>query len=226
MRNAKIGKLLVTMVLCGTMIWTACTTAWIGEAEQIVAALLPAVANLIALVAALQGKSVSAADLQTIESTGAQAEADLQLMQSLIGQYQKADASAQPGLLNQIQAAMSAVQSSLNGLLPALHIEDAATQAKITAVVGILLSEVQSIAAIVPVVNPNASSRPEAAGMMAVAAKQTPRKPPLTASEFVVSYNAMMTAKTGDGGLDRATAGLKIHVHGKFARWASAGILK
>jgi hypothetical protein len=36
----------------------------------------------------------------------------------------------------------------------------------------------------------------------------------------------MMTAKTGDGGLDRATAGLKIHVHGKFARWASAGILK
>jgi hypothetical protein len=221
MRNAKIGKALLAVVLCGTMIWTACSTAWIGEAEQIVAALMPAVANLIALVAALQGKSVSAADLQTIENAGAQAEADLQLMQSLIAQYQKANASAQPGLLNQIQAAMSAVQSSLNGLLPALHIEDAATQAKITAVVGILLSEVQSIAAIVPVVNPNASQ-----GMIAVAARQTPREPPLTASEFVVSYNALMTAKTGDAGLDRATSGLRIHVHGKFARWASAGILK
>ena len=57
-------------------------------------------------------------------------------MQSLINQYEKADAAAQPGLLNQIRAAMNAVQTTLNGLLPALHIQDVATQAKITAVVG------------------------------------------------------------------------------------------
>ncbi len=54
---------------------------------------------------------------------------------------------------------LSAVQSTLNGILPALHIKDAATQAKITAVVGILLSEVQSVAAIVPLVNPSAAGR-------------------------------------------------------------------
>jgi len=41
---------------------------------------------------------------------GTQVGADLQLMQSLITQYQTADASAQPGLLNQIQSATSAVQ--------------------------------------------------------------------------------------------------------------------
>ena len=46
------------------------------------------------------------------------------------------------------------MQANLQGLLPALHIQDAATQAKITAVVGIVLSEVQSLAAIVPLVNP------------------------------------------------------------------------
>jgi len=34
--------------------------------------------------------------------------------------------------------------------LSALHIKDAATQAKITAVIGFLLSEVQSLAAILP----------------------------------------------------------------------------
>jgi len=39
-------------------------------------------------------------------------------------------------------------------------------------------------------------------GMMAVAAKQVKKQPPLTASEFVSSYNATMTAKTGDEGLD------------------------
>ena len=214
-------KTLVTAVLCGILLWTACSTAWIGEAEQIVAALIPAVANLVTLAAALQGKSVSAADLQTIQNAGAQAGADLQLMQSLITQYQKADAAAQPGLLNQIQAAMSAAQSSLNGLLPALHIKDASTQAKITAVVGVLLSEVESVAAIVPLVNAGASP-----GMMTLAAKQAKKRAPLTASEFVTSYNATMTAKTGNVDLDHAATGMTIHLHGKFARWASAGFLK
>jgi len=221
MKKAGIGKVLMAVVLCGTLMWTACSTAWIGEAEQIVAALIPATANLVTLVATLQGRNVSAADLQVIQSAGAQAGADLELMQSLITQYQKADAAAQPGLLNQIQAAMSAVQATLNGLLPALHIEDAATQTKIATVIGIVLSEVQSVAAIVPLLNASASP-----GMMDVAAKQVGKQPPLTANEFVASYNATMTAKTGNAELDHAAAGLRIHLHGKFARWASAGILK
>jgi hypothetical protein len=221
MKKVGEGKVWLAVVLCGTMMWTACSTAWIGDAEQIVAALIPATANLVALVATLQGKSISAADLQTIQTAGAQAGTDLQLMQSLITQYQKADAAAQPGLLNQIQAAMSAVQATLNGLLPALHIKDAATQAKITAVIGILLSEVESVAAVVPLVDVSAS--PE---MMTMAAKQVKKQPPLTASEFVGSYNATMTAKTGNAALDHATAGMRIHVHQKVVRWASAGWLK
>jgi hypothetical protein len=221
MKRVALGQVLLAAVLCGAVLWTACSTAWMSEAEQIVAALIPATANLVTLVATLQGKNVSAADLQTIQSAGAQAGADLQLMQSLITQYQKADAAAQPGLLSQIQVAMGAVQSTLNGVLPALHIKDAATQAKITAVIGILLSEVQLVAAIVPLVNASASP-----GIMAMAAKQVRKQPPLTASAFVNSYNATITAKTGNTELDHATAGLRIHVHEKFARWASAGLLK
>jgi len=221
MKKAGIGKTLVAVVLCGTLMWTACSTAWVGEAEQIVAALIPAVANLVTLVATLEGKDVSAADLQTIQSAGAEAGADLQLMQSLVEEYQKADAAARPGLLNQIQAAMNAVQSTLSGLLPALHLKDAATQAKVTAVVGILLAEVQSVAAIVPLDNASASP-----GMMTLAVKQVAKQPLLTAGEFVDSYNATMTAKTGNFELDHAAAGMRIHLHGKFARWASAGYLK
>jgi hypothetical protein len=221
MKKAGIGKALMAAVLCGTMMWTGCSTAWISEAEQIVSALIPAVANLVTLVGTLEGKSLSAADLQTIESAGSQAGADLQLMQTLIVAYQKADAAGQPGLLNQIQVAMNAVQATLNGLLPALHIEDAVTQTKVTAVIGILLSEVESVAAIVPLADPDASP-----GMTARAAKQMKRQPPLSASEFVASYNSTLTAKTGNAALDYAAAGLRIHLHGKVARWASAGILK
>jgi hypothetical protein len=211
----------LALVLCLTIAMAGCSTSWIATAEQIVSALIPAAANIVALVAALQGKSVSASDLQTIQNAGSQAGADLQLIESLIAAYQQADEASKPGILNQIQNAINAVQGNLQGLLPALHIKDAATQTKITAVVGILLAEVQSLAAIVPLVNPNASVR-----MMAMAREQTKKQPPLSASAFVASYNATLTAKTGNPDLDRATAGLKIHVHGKAERWATAGVLK
>jgi hypothetical protein len=220
MNRSGIRKVLVA-VLGSVLMWTACSTAWVSEAEQIVAALMPAVANLVTLVATLQGKNVSAADLRTIQSAGAEAGADLQVMSALIAQYEKADAAAQPGLLNQIQAAMSAVQTKLNGLMPALHITDAATRAKVGAVVGLMVSELESMAAIVPLARGGASQ-----GMVRMAAKQAKQRAPLTANEFVGSYNSVMAAKTGDAEFDRATAGLRIHLHGKFERWASGGWLK
>ena len=220
-KKSDIGKGLVAVVLSGILVWTACSTAWVSEAEQIIEVLIPATANIVTLVATLEGKNVSASDLQTIQNAGTQAGADLQLMQSLIAAYEKADASAQPGLLSQIQAALNAVQLTLNGVLPALHIKDTATQAKLTAVIAIVLSEVQSMAAIVPLVNSSASP-----AMMTMAARQAQKQPTLTASQFVSSYNATMTAKTGNVDLDHAASGLRIHAHGKFDRWASAGLLK
>lgn len=211
----------MAVVLCGTMTWMGCSTAWISEAEQIVAALIPAAANILTLVTALRGQSVSAEDLKTIQSADSQVGSDLQLIGSLLTAYQKADAASQPGLLNQIQAATGAVQSSLGGLLPALHIQDEATQAKVSAVIGLVLSEVESLTAIVPLVNPSASPV-----MMAMAAKQAKKQPPLTANEFVASYNATIAAKTGNAALDHATARMRIHMHGKLARYASMEMLK
>ncbi len=220
MKTSGVLKLLAVLV-CGMLSWTACSTTWISEAEQIVAILIPATANLVTLAATVDGKSISAADLQEIQNAGKQAGDDLQLMQQLITQYETADASAQPGLLNQIQVAAGTVQASLNGLLPALHIKDAATQAKISAVVGILLSEVQSLEAMVPVVKSTSSP---AMRMMAV--RQAPKQLPLTANEFVKSYNATLTAKSGNASLDHATSALRVHSHARFERWASAGRLE
>jgi hypothetical protein len=220
-RNNKLGKIGLALLLSVTMIWSGCSTNWIAEAEQIVEALIPAAANIVALVAALQGKNVSATDLQTIQNAGTQAGADLQLIQSLITAYQQADAATQPGILNQIESAINAVEGNLQGLLPALHIKDAATQTKISAVIGLVLSEVQSLAALVPVVNPNASP-----AAIATAVKQTKKQPPLSASEFVKSYNRTLTAKTGNAELDRVTAKLEIHLHGKVERVVTAGVLK
>jgi len=89
--------------------------------------------------------------------------------------------------------------------------------------VGIVLSEVQSLAAIVPIV--------KGAGFSQVSQNRRDLghptvKAPLSANEFVASYNATMTAKTGNAALDRATAGLRIHSHGTLVRWGTAGVLK
>jgi hypothetical protein len=221
MKRATRSQAVGSILLCVTLMWTSCSTAWISEAEQIVAVLIPATGNLMAVVMALKGNGVSAADLKAIQSAGSQAEADLQLLGSLIAEYQRADATAKPGLLTQIQALMTTVGSNLNGILPGLQIKDAATQAKVTAVVGILVMELQSMASIIPLVSANASQ-----GMVLMEEKQMKKQAPLTANEFVSSYNATMTAKTGNPNLDRAVSGLRIHLHGKLARLASGGLLK
>jgi len=216
LKSSKGARAAMAVVLCLTIGLAGCSTAWIGEAEEIVAAMLPAAANLLTLVAALEGKTVSATDLQTIQNAGSQAGADLQLIQSLIAAYEKADATAQPGILNQIESAIEAAQGSLQSLLPALHIKDAATQAKISAVVGILLSEVESLAAVVPLVKAQGAA---ASGQGAEVSQKAGglTRPPLSAQEFVISYNAAMTAKTGNADVDKVTAGLKIHEHGKLS---------
>lgn len=224
----RFGQFWLALVLCMTVIWSACSTAWIGEAEQIVAALIPAASNIVALVAAMEGKNVSAGDLAAIQNAGAQAGADLQLIQSLIAAYQNADEAAKPGILNQIQIAINAVQGNLQGLLPGLHIKDAATQAKVTAVIGIVLAEVESLAAVVPLVQGNLAAALRAADSRGRLSLQSVvhTRAPLSANEFVASYNSTLTARTGNAALDRATAALKIHLHGKVERWASAGVLK
>jgi hypothetical protein len=226
------GRAGLAVLLCLTIALAGCSLDWIGEGEEIVAVLIPATTNLVALVEALEGKTVSTADVQLIQSAGTQAGADLQLIQALIAAYQKADAAAQPGILSQIQTAIGTVQANLEGLLPALHIKDAATQAKITAVVGVLLAEVQSLAAMVPgsggggqgPQNPQVSQNRRDLGHPGAISGHP--KPALSAREFVASYNATLAAKTGNADLDRATTRLKIHEHGKLERWATAGMVR
>lgn len=230
------GRTMLTVMLGFSVVMAGCSNSWVDEAEQISAALIPAAANLVTLVAALQGHSVSAQDLTTIQNAGTQAGADLQLVQSLVNAYQKADAAAQPGILSQIQSALNAAQGNLQGILPALHIKDAATQAKITAVLGILISEVQSLAAVVPLVQGPAVARarivaPESqdshsASAMGVETTVGHELTPLSARDFVKSYNSVMTAKSGNPSLDSSTRASQVHLHGAAVRWISGGVLQ
>lgn len=195
----------LALVLCFTMMGATCNTSWISQAEEIVAALVPAAANVLALVAAFEGKTISGPDLLLIQNAGQEAQKDLQQISALIQAYQSAEAGAKPGILSQITTIANLVQQNLTAVLPALHIKDAATFTKITAVIGIVISEVQSLAAIIPIVT--GASSPAA---LAIAIKQAPKTAPLSGKDFRNSFNAVMHARTGSALVDNAAAGLKI----------------
>ena len=213
----------VAGILCALLTCTACSTSWIAEAEQIVGALIPAIANVISLVTAVEKSDVASAEVPQVQKAGAQAEADLELLRSLIAEYQEADAAEQANVLGQIQSELTGVQLNLKELLPAVHIEDAATQAKVTALVGVVLSEVQAMAAILPAGN---AEKDGAAGMVTIFGARNNDMKPLKAQEFASSYNAIMKARSGNVELDHVAAGLEIHPRRRVARWASAGWLR
>lgn len=229
-RRMRAGRMMLAMVAGVSLILSGCSTNWVDDAEQIVAALIPATANLVTLVTTLQGRSIAAEDLEKVQSAGKEAEADLELIQSLIAAYRKAGESARVGILNQIESGLNAAKTDLAGLVAALHIKDAATQAKITAVVGIVLAEVQSLEAVVQALRisregPAVARRSVGSGQ-AVTASNSSKAVPLAARDFIHSYNSTLTAKTGNAELDRAAGGLQLHRHGVVARWASGGVLQ
>jgi hypothetical protein len=220
----KISEQVALALLAGTMIiGSSCSKNWIAEARDILAVLIPAATNLVTLVAALQGKGASPADLSTIETGGTQAAADLQVIEALIRAYESAEQTAKPGILNQIQSAIGAAQGNLQGLMLGLRIKDVATRAKILAIVGLLQSELQSLATLVPIVQGEGAGVRSEAALARISGRT---KAPLRANEFVKSYNSVMAARTGNAALDRATAGIAIHLHSRMQRVASAGVLQ
>jgi hypothetical protein len=216
MRN-NWGRIALALLLGLTMIGSGCSTNWVQQGQEIIAVLMPAAANLVILVATVQGKEISAEDFAVVQRAGSEVGADLTLVQDLIGAYESADQKAKQRILNQIQSALQAAQENLQGLMLGLHIKDESTRVKVTAIVGILLAEVQALAAILPVVQgQGAGTRGQGAEVNAQGARARGQgtalrgKKPMSAGEFSNSYNAIITAKTGRAELDDVSDGLKL----------------
>ena len=150
MGEKALGRGTLAMILSVTMMWSGCSTNWIKQAREIVSVLIPASTNVVMLAAALQGKSVPADELATVEKAGTEVAADLQLIGVLLEAYETADEASKPGILKHIQNVISVTEKNLQEVMQGMHIKDPDAQSKIRSVVGILLAEVQSLAAILP----------------------------------------------------------------------------
>ncbi|MGH9325432.1 MAG: hypothetical protein ACRD2B_01885 [Terriglobia bacterium] len=191
-------RFLVVPVLALAMLVGACGAAqWVKVAQQILPVVLPMVTNLVTAVGLLQGKTVSAADLNSITQSANQVCSDLNLVGQLISQYQS---SPNVTTVEKINTVIAEVNSNLNALLPALHISDPATIQKIAAIVTLVSSEVNSLEQLLPTVS---------AGKLT--ARQAAIPAPLNAGELKKQYNAIVTRTTANPQVNRAFAGATLN---------------
>jgi hypothetical protein len=143
----KILALVLAVAMCGV----GCTDNWIKIAIADLPVLTQMALNIATLVTTLNGQSISAQDAQVVQNISAQASRDLSLLDTLYNQY-KANPSA--GTLAGIQNAITDLNASLPAILNAAHIANPTLSARIVAAVNLILTTVNSFAALLPSTGP------------------------------------------------------------------------
>ena len=191
----KLKRSILAGVLAVTLCATACSTSWVSQAIAITNALLPVAVNVIQLVTAMQGAGASSTDVALAQKWATAVSADLTVVQTALNQYNKAAAADKPGFLSKLNDALQVASGDLATLLPALHITNPQTQAKVTAMVGLVGAEVSAIEALVGAAQGKTSITRGASKVM-------------DAASFKAAYKTVVKAPTGYAPLDQATTGL------------------
>ena len=181
----KVSKGILAVVLSCCLILVGCSTAWIQTAISDIPVIVQVVTSILQLVSAAQGHGADPAMIAQVQNIGQQAQSDLQLLNSLVSQYQSASATAKPGLLNEIDTAITTAQANLTQILVAFHVTDPALQATIAGAVGLALSTLMEIQSLIPP-PPTATAK-----RLAVSAKAVK---PRTAAQIKSEYNFIVTS--------------------------------
>jgi len=198
-------KTLLALILSFTILLTGCSPAFVTTIDTIISVAGPALINILEIVAISKGVPVDQGLVTKVNT-------DVTNIKTLVNDFANASSTASPGVCAQLQAAISQYQADQTLILSTAQVSDPATQTKITLLSNLVAGTVQGILTVLP---------------QCQAPKATfGAKSPLDVKNFVTSYNAILTAKTGNPAIDALTAKRKLHEHGKFARYASLGMLK
>ena len=149
----RIAKASLCAILSLSLVLAGCSTSWISTVLADLPVITQVALNIASIVAAAQGKGQTSPTVTSeVQSIANQVQSDLTLIQSLIANYKSATAAQQPGIVQRISAALGDVQTNLNAILTAVHVNDAALQATITAAVGVAVTTVAAIASLLPAV--------------------------------------------------------------------------
>jgi len=178
---------LVVALVDLTLFLAGCATSWITESESIIGALIPAVQGIMLILAGLGVTALTPSVTTAIQTWGTQAMNDLQnVILPLIQKFQTTEQSAQPGILAEIETGMSTITGGLATILPTLKITDAATQAKVTAIVTEVADEMTALLNLIPVIK---SAATPADVLKALAAKPELLKKLKSEKQFKKDYN-------------------------------------
>src|SRR5579863_5440934 len=148
-------RVVLAIALAISLAATGCSSQWISTALADLPVLLQMALNIATFAETAQGKVISAADQAAIQTISSEASKDLNLLQTLYNEYK---ASPSDATLQKINAAIGVVQQNLPALLQAAHISDAALAQQVTAGVNLILSTVESFAALIPQSSSSSSS--------------------------------------------------------------------
>jgi hypothetical protein len=203
MKLNSMSRIMLAGVLSISLIAAGCSAQWISVALADLPVLTQMALNLAAVVAALQtGKQLSPAEGAAIQNISSEASKDLKLLQSLYNQY-KANPSADT--LQKIESLIQDTTQSLPALLQAAHINDPALSARITAAVNLILTTVNSFAALIPQASSSSSSVSVSGS---VARSRTARQSTVIPSpkDLKKQWNQRVCAPSGNAVLDAALA--------------------
>ncbi|HXM63710.1 MAG TPA: hypothetical protein VN950_22810 [Terriglobales bacterium] len=143
-------RLCLLVILVNLLVFAlGCTANWIGEASSILQTLIPAAAALLGLLGTL---GVGPAVLAAFTAWSTKATTSLNIVGQLVQDYNKAEATAQPGILGQIDSAITAVLDELQPLLPTLNVKDPKTQSTITGLFADWAQELEALLNLIPVI--------------------------------------------------------------------------
>jgi hypothetical protein len=192
MKSNSRSKTLVVILLSASLVATGCSAQWIKVALADLPVLLQMALNMGSLVTTLQsGQQLSAADAAVIQNISNQAGRDLTLLQTLYNQYK-----ANPGAstIQKIQSAVADINQNLSSLLQAAHVSDPVLLTRVTAGVNLILTTVNSFAALIP--------QPAATAAAANVARNQTAVP--QASDLKKQWNQQVCGPSGKLALDSA----------------------
>ena len=192
------------LVLVGiTSFGTAGCTA--AEFTTVLNEIGPAVGVILQIVALAKGVPVTG-------SLQAKVTADSAAANTLIVSLSTSATANKGSVVNEINGAFTTLEADLGSVFTLAQVSDPNTQAKLTSLIGLVQGLVQIAEAAVP-----------AAAPVATTASARVSAPPVTSAEFINTWNATLTAKTGITKIDQWTAKNTYHRHGKFVRVLSLG---
>lgn len=151
---------LLCAILNVILLASACDSTWIGQANNIIAVLLPAITSAVLLIGGFMGLPSNL--VAAIQQWGATAsDALTNIVQPALDAYNNAtSADAKAVLLSKIKAALDSIVSNLQTVFADVHLNDPSKQAKISGIIGLIESMLISLINFIPVITAQVKGEP------------------------------------------------------------------